>query len=327
MKIRTHISSITLAGFILLFLGLYSCGEDNDKESEISKIPVEVEIERFDRMLDEAEPADFDELKRNYAFWFPRENADSLIIQLKADTIQQELFAEVKKEFSDESDIYDGIVSLFQHIKYFDPQFKEPRVIGVTSRVDYRNKVIVTDSIVLLALDTYLGPEHYFYEGISRYLAQNLTREQILPDLAAAYARNYILPKKRKRLLDEMIFFGKQLYFEDEVLPAISDAQKIGYTEDQYEWAQANEFQIWTYFIENELLYSTDTSLPNRFINPAPFSKFYLQLDNESPGMLGRYIGWQIVKAYMANSDSELMDMMVADPETIFKQSNFKPSK
>ncbi|WP_228852445.1 gliding motility lipoprotein GldB [Aegicerativicinus sediminis] len=327
MKIRVQSTRLSIAVYTLLLLAVLSCVKDNEREKEISKIPIKVEIERFDRILDDAQPSEFENLKKNYAFWFPRENADSLILNLKADTIQQELFDEVKKEFLDTNDLQEGIESLFQHIKYFDPQFKEPRVITVTSRVDFRNKVIVTDSIVLIALDTYLGSDHFFYEGISRYLVQNLKRDQILPDLASAYAKKYIMPKNRKKLLDEMIYYGKQLYFEDEVLPNVSDAAKIGYTEDQYLWAKANEFQIWTYFIEKELLYNTDTSLPNRFINPAPFSKFYLQLDNESPGMLGRYIGWQIVNAYMENNDVKLMDMLIADPETIFKQSNFKPEK
>jgi hypothetical protein len=31
-----------------------------------------------------------------------------------------------------------------------------------------------------------------------------------------------------------------------------------------------------------EMLYSDDQKLTSRFINPAPFSKFYLEIDNES---------------------------------------------
>ena len=75
------------------------------------------------------------------------------------------------------------------------------------------------------------------------------------------------------------------------------------------------------------MLFSTDNSLPNRFIALAPFSKFYLELDSESPGRLGQYIGWQIVRAYMKNNKVSLMDMMQKDAEEIFNNSNFKPSK
>ena len=63
-----------------------------------------------------------------------------------------------------------------------------------------------------------------------------------------------------------------------------------------------NEIFIWKYFIENKLLYDTNRELVNRFINPAPFSKFYLELDRESPGKIGQWIGWNIVKSYVKNN-------------------------
>ena len=47
---------------------------------------------------------------------------------------------------------------LFQHLKYYDRFFKEPRVVTLTNDVRYREKVFVTDTIVLVALDNYLGP-------------------------------------------------------------------------------------------------------------------------------------------------------------------------
>jgi len=124
-----------------------------------------------------------------------------------------------------------------------------------------------------------------------------------------------------------MIYFGKLLYFKDAILPLKSDADKMGYTQHQMDWAVANESEIWRHFVENELLYSTDIKLPSRFINPAPFSKFYLDLDNESSGRLGQYIGWQIVRAYMENNNVALSKMLITNADDIFKQSKFKPRK
>ena len=56
--------------------------------------------------------------------------------------------------------------------------------------------------------------------------------------------------------------------------------------------------EIWNYFVSKELLYSTDSELIKRFISPAPFSKFYLNIDVDSPGQIGQWIGLQIVKAF-----------------------------
>ena len=124
-----------------------------------------------------------------------------------------------------------------------------------------------------------------------------------------------------------MVYFGKLLYFKDIIIPFKTDAEKIGYSEDQIKWAEANESQIWSYFIEKELLYSTDNKLPSRFIADAPFSKFYLELDNESPGRLGQYIGWQIVKAYANSTGIDVMTIMQKETEEIFRKSKFKPKK
>ena len=202
-----------------------------------------------------------------------------------------------------------------------------PRVITLSNFVDYRNKIIVTDTIDLIALDNYLGKDHEFYADIPKYIAQDMNPSQILPDLASGYAEKYIFQPQRKTLLDDMIYFGKELYFKDKMIPFVSDADKIGYTREQLDWAISNESYIWRFFIEKELLYSTDSSLASRFINPAPFSKFYLELDSESPGQLGRYMGWQIVRSYMEHNNVGLVDMLQMDANEIFNNAKFKPRK
>src|SRR5690606_28291313 len=133
---------------------------------------------------------------------------DSIWIERINDSLQRELSNEVENTFSNFNDIHEEIESLFQHLKYYDKSFKVPRVITVTSDVDYRNKTIVTDTIVLISLDTYLGSEHIFYEGIQRFLTLNMKRSQIVSDLAANYSERYIFQNKPKTLLDDMIYFG-----------------------------------------------------------------------------------------------------------------------
>lgn len=311
--------------FLLLFLN--ACKEDNQLEREISKIDVPFDVERFDLAFAQTTPAELPELKTDYPFLFSERIPDSVWVARLHDSLQIELSKEVEKEYESIDPVHDDIESLFQHLKYYDKTFAAPRVITVTSDVDYRNKTIVTDTIVLISLDTYLGEEHRFYEGIQRFLAQNMKPSQIVSDLAAEYAEKYIYQEKPKTLLDDMIYFGKELYFKDKMIPFTSDAVKIGYSEEQLEWARENESEIWRYFIERELLFSTDNSLAGRFIADAPFSKFYLELDSESPGRLGQYVGWQIVRSYMKNNDVNFMDMLQKNAQEIFNKSKFKPRK
>ena len=67
------------------------------------------------------------------------------------------------------------------------------------------------------------------------------------------------------------------------------------------------------------------TILVNQFINDAPFSRFYLEIDNESSEMIGKYIGWQIVKSYMNNNDISLMQLLKKSPSDIYNNSKYKP--
>ncbi|MCK7590303.1 gliding motility lipoprotein GldB [Subsaxibacter sp. CAU 1640] len=312
---------------VIVLTLLFSCKSEDKLENEITQIDADVKVERVDLAFANAKPSELPKLKTAFPFIFSSRVPDSLWVEQMQDTLQQELWSEVKKEFSDFKDETNDIRSLFQHLKYYDKTFTEPRVVTVTSYVDYRNKVFVSDTIDVIALDTYLGSEHEFYTDIPRYIVQNMNKNQIVVDLAGAYSQRYIFQSQRKSLLDEMVYFGKQLYFKDKMIPFKTDVEKIGYTDEQLSWADANESQIWSYFIERELLYSTDSSLPSRFTADAPFSKFYLELDNESPGRLGQYIGWQIVRSYMENNEVTLMDMLQKDAEEIFNNSRYKPRK
>ncbi len=305
-----------------------SCKKDSKLEETIAKIPMQVTIERFDKLFSQASLKDLPALKKEYPFMLSEKYTDSFWLARMRDTLQIKLFDEVEKVFPDINSAQHDTKSLFQHITYYFPEFKPPRVITTTSYIDYRNRIIVTDTIALISIDNYLGSNHEFYLGIQKYIRQDFNPQQVVVDLASEYAKKYIYQKQNTTLLDEMIFYGKQLYFKDVMIPFKKEAERISYTQEQLDWARANENYIWRYFVERELLFSTDSKLPSRFINPAPFTKFYLEeIDSDSPGRLGQYMGWQIVRAYMENNDVSLKDMLLTSPEEIFNKSKFKPRK
>ncbi len=313
---------------VLVVFLIISCKKESSIESEIAKINMDISVERFDQFFGNANESELPNLKKAYPFMFAEKYTDSFWIEKLNDTIHQELTSELQKAYPKDIQIEEEIELLLNHLKYYFPAFHPPRVITYSSNVDYRNKVIITDTIALIALDTYLGKDHHFYDGIQKFIKKNFEPSQITVDMAGEYAKKYIFQPQRKSLLDEMIYFGKQLYFKDIMLPNKTEAERIAYTADELKWAQANEQYIWRYFIERELLFSTDSKLPNRFINPAPFTKFYLEeIDTNSPGRLGQYMGWQIVKAYMNNNETPFETMLKMKSDDIFNNSKFKPKK
>lgn len=317
---------LLLLAFALLFV---SCKKENEVDEKVAAVPVgKIDIERFDKIFYESDPNDLSKVKQQFPYFFPAGNPDTVWVNKINNPLLQEVHAEVEKKFPDTNALQEDLHSAFQHMKYYFPDFRTPKVVTLISEMDYENKVIYADSLVLISLDLYLGKDHKFYSDFPDYIRKNFEPSQIMPDLVAAYGTHKIMPPRDRTFLSLMVYFGKEMYLKDKILPTVSDADKMGYTPEQQKWAEMNEAEIWRNFVDNKLLFDTDPKLPSRFITPAPFSKFYLGLDNESPGRLGIWMGWQIVRAYMENNkDVTLPQLMAMDAKEIFDNSKYKPKK
>ena len=311
---------------IALTLALISCDNKSKVEKAVEAIPLKIKVERFDKLFFETPPQDLNKLKKEFPYFFPSGNDDSVWLNKMKNPLWRELYTEVQKKYSNFEPVKEDIETLFKHIKYYFPQTKTPKVITVISEMDYNNKVIYADSLVIISLELYLGKDHKFYQ-FPNYLKQNFEQKQIFPDVVSSFSTQKIPPVSDNNLLGQMIYFGKQLVLKDLLLPDYSDADKMGYMPEQVKWCQENESYMWRYFIENELLYNNDQKLNNRFINPAPFSKFYLEIDNESPGRVGSWIGWQIVRSFMKNNEVSLEELLKMNAKEIFEKSKYKPKK
>jgi len=312
---------------ITLMIAFASCDKKSKAEKEVEDIPVEIKVERFDKLFFETSPNDLGKLKKEFPFFFPEGNDDNVWLEKMKNPLWRELYTEVQKKYSNFEPITLELETLFKHIKYNFPKIKTPtKVITVISEMDYNNKVIYTDSLVVISLELYLGKEHKFYQ-FPNYLKQNFEQRQMMPDVVSSFSAQKITPSLDESLLSQMIYFGKELYLKDLLLPDYTDAEKIGYTPEQIKWCDENEAYMWRYFLENEMLYSDDSKLSNRFINLAPFSKFYLEIDNDSPGRVGTWIGWQIVRSYAKNNDVPIEDLLKMNAKEIFEKSKYKPKK
>lgn len=308
----------------ILFFG---CVKDTGIEKDINAVPINVEILRFDKLFGTAHLNDLPNLKRNYPVFFPKKFHDTIWEMKMNDSLTQQLYVEVMKKYWSERKLKVDLEGLFKHIKYYFSNFKTPNVVTANSDVDYRNKIFIADNMLVISLDNYLGSDHFFYEGIPSYVVENMKESQIISDVASIYSKMYVPKIQSRTFLAQMIYYGRILYLKDLWLPNTSDEIKIGYSQEKLKWIQENETEIWRNFVENEYLYSTNPKLISRFIDPAPFSKFYLEIDNDSPGMVGRFIGWQIVKSYMDKNDVGLDKLLTISEEEIFKKSKYKPKK
>jgi gliding motility-associated lipoprotein GldB len=311
---------------VLLLVLMVSCDKKSKMEKAVEAIPVALKVDRFDQAFFEAKPNELANLKAEYPFFFPEGTPDAVWIDKMQNKDWRALYAEVQKKFPDFNKQTTEIEDLFKHFKYYFPETVMPKIYTVIAEMDYHNKAIYADDKLIIALELYLGKSHQFYT-FPEYLKQNFEERQMMPDIVSSFAVRKIPPPTEKTLLANMIYYGKELYMKDIMLPDYTDAEKMGYTPEQITWSQENESYIWRYFIEEDLLFSTDAKLENRFVNMAPFSKFYLEIDNESPGRIGQWIGWQIVRSFMENNEVSLQEMLKMDAKQIFERSKYKPKK
>jgi len=312
---------------MLLFLALTTCQHKNPLDINISQIPIKVQILRFDLDFYGQPIQKLPQIKDKYPFMFPAQVPDSIWRKKMQDSLILDLKTQVDSVFPNLQTYKPAVAAVYKHIKYYFPKFETPKIITLYSDWNYLKKTVYVDSLQLLALDNFLGTKNRIYKGIPLYIKQNMNPENIPVAIAESIVESQVTPPKSKTFLSKMINYGKKLYLLDAYLPQTPDRLKIGYSAKKMAWAKANEEGVWQYFIDRELLYSTLPNLNIRFLNLAPYSKFYSEQDLHSPGYIGRYIGWQIVRSFMKKNKVSLQKMIRLPEEEIFKKSKYKPKR
>lgn len=297
----------------------------NEEHIEAMKYPVE--WLRFDEAFSHLSEATFDDTQKKFPLLLHRGVSKEQWLQKANDSLLRVVHHEVAQQFGDLSPVKNQVDEVLKRVHYYFPSENPNKVITLVSEVDTDHQVVYTDSLVLLSLDTYLGAKHRFYSVFDSYRLRNFEPKRIPIDVAMAVANKKVQPMSNPTLLEAMVVEGKKRMLLDSLVPEISDTLRLNYTSKEWEWAKANEAQIWRYFVENKMLYDNTPKLMQRFINPAPFSKFYLSFDKESPGSIGAFIGYQIVKAYQDKKQQPLGELLLTEPTKLFNESNYKPKK
>ena len=330
---------------IFLFaITFISCRQSN--RPDVSNIQVNIKIERFDSELFAGKNKNVIEVDKQlsskydvfYDDFIHRildskySNTESLT-NLYRDQAYTDLSKEVDSVFPNLKVQEEGLTETFKYIKYYYPKAKIPKFISFASGFAYQ--MPVGDNYLGIGLDMFLGKDSKFYKAIVQsvplYLSRRFTPEYIVPRVAETYAHEELFaePDDNRTLLSKMIFQGKILYFLDQVLPEnLSDSTKIGYTQQQLDWAQNFEGDIWAYFLENNYLYETDYQKIQVFLSEGPFTPG-LGENRDSAPKLGVWMGWQIVRKYMKEHPDVTLQQLMADNDAqkILNQSKYKPKQ
>lgn len=217
----------------------------------------------------------------------------------------------------------------FQFIKYYFPSYRLPATIITYIGPFEGTANALTSSGMAIGLQSYLGKDFPAYqtEYIREVYPAYKTRKFEPPYIAVNCIKNIIddlYPSKAggRPLIEQMIEAGKRLYLLDALLPETADSLKTGYTQMQLEACYKNEKNIWAYFIENNLIYETEPNLIGVYINDGPNTP---ELGTASPGFIGQFVGWQIIKKWkQKNEKASMVDLMKKNAKELFEEAQYK---
>lgn len=237
------------------------------------------------------------------------------------------LAMEVKRVFGNEEKLKSEFTQAFKNLKYYYPEIQIPRIETVIS--GFETDMYVSDSLIIVGLDYYLGKGARFRPNMYDYMLRQYNPENIVPSTMLLYG---IVPSinhmndDNKTALADMIAYGKSFYFAKQMVPCTPDSVFIWYSSEEIKGARENQDLIWARIIEDKLLYSTSHLLKQQYLGDRPKTA---QVGPDCPGRIAQWVGWQIVKSYMKeHPDRTLPDLMNSgNPDKIFEDSKYKPKR
>ncbi|MBL1219962.1 gliding motility protein GldB [Chryseobacterium sp. L7] len=318
---------IALSSILVLVLDSCKKEPENQWKVEVKNAAEKVELTDISKeFYDQALP--LDQFKTKFP-WFQGTVSDADFGKRRADAEEIKIYKEAASKI-DQTKLQKELQDLFSHIKYYFPKFKSPKVYLFSSALQMVQDPIFYDAegnLLFIDITGFMGDGNANYKGLELYFQKSMNPQNIVPKVSQIFAENIITESPdHQKFIDKVILNGKIMMMQDAFLPDTPDYLKMNYTKKQYDWAVANEANIWNYFVESNLIFGDDPRLVERFISPGPFSKFYTEIDNESSPMIGIFTGWQICKAYFKQKpETKLVDFLKLDATKIFNEAVYKP--
>ena len=182
---------VTLAAAFLF----YACGESEEKEEcafipETTNTVVELDYTPLsDSLVNLSSKAQLVKLLgehqplRDYFFrrdQYPNDSAfvNELYRRYASPHIDT-LLMETHRVFGDESQLKSQFTEAFKNLRYYYPDIRIPKIETVVT--GFENDMFVSDSLIIVSLDYFLGPGAKYRPNMYEYLLRQYGKENIVP--------------------------------------------------------------------------------------------------------------------------------------------------
>ncbi len=248
----------------------------------------------------------------------------SQLLKLVSDPHIDTLYQQTVKEYGDFEDVEQAFEEAFKNVKYHFNSFEAPKI--QTAITGLSSDLYVSDSLIIIGLDYFLGDEARFKPDLPQYMLRRYNKDYLIPSTLLLLSKQYnVTNLQQNSMLTDMIYYGKAYYFVEKMLPCAADSLIIGYTAEEVEGAYFNAGTVWSHFIENELLYETSPFIKTKYLEERPKTP---EISNKAPGRIGVWLGLQIVRSYMKENPEVTMPQLMQDTDVqkIFTRSKYKPT-
>jgi len=334
---------------MLIFLWIGCKNDISEAKIDVTSISTNNQWVRFDSVLYSAKKTHsikkvFDLKKSSPAFFdlyfseiIPISQTDSLEFSTQIDTFLNHekislLLDTVHIVFPDIEALKQEMNVAMKYYMYYFPGKHAPDFYTIISEFGYQCFIFGTGKKdgIGISLDMFLG-EDFPYKKVdptnpafSEYLTKNYKRENIVRKSLQVLIEDNFEGFQGNNLLDIMVKEGKILYIIEKLLPDYENSYILEYDDQEMEWCENNELQIWNFFLDKELLFNPSLFDGMRYINPSPNSA---GMPDAAPGRTGSYIGWKMVKNFMKkNKNLSLMDLIQHNNSQEIMES-YKPAR
>lgn len=335
--------------FALFVLIQFTSCESAPNLPNVDHIEVDAKIVRFDQALNALDTnnleKEFSKLKIQYPALtelmfkqiIPIQEKESVPIEVLKDFLSnkytQHGLDTIQKLLPDLSKEEKSLKKSFQYFKHYFPEALLPKVYAGYS--DYGFQTFIFDDYqsdgICASLDLYLGEDYPYKEidpknpAFSDYITRRYDRKFMVKKIVELMVEDQIGALQGKRMIDHMVYQGKKWYILKRLLPQFDESMISEFTNSQWDWCKTNEKEVWSYFLDKNLLYETNQQKIKSYVFEGPKS---FGMPEAAPGRTAHYLGWKMIEQYMDETKMSISDLIQEkDSQRILKLSKYKPKR
>lgn len=336
--IQSYINPLVYYPILLMTVMVFTSCDSNPLDVDVSGVEVDMEVDRMEQDLFSG-GKDYmvlnEELRKKYGMLYDAFMIDMLgevpptnpqapmaLEDFATHPDMQQIYMEIDDEFHDFGVYESEIETSFKYYKYYFPDSLVPDLITFYS--NFNANVFPYQDRIGIGLDMYLGADHELVKSLPndifpQYLKDKMNAGYMVADVMKAWLMNRFFEELHDGddFLSSIITLGKIMYLLDAMLPFEEDYVKFGCSEEQMEWCRFHEKNIWKTIVDEQVLYTKDKAVILQYVSEGPFTK---GMPHESPGRVGVWLGWQIVRDYVEQNEVGVLDLLEPiGPKVILK--------